>query len=64
VAVTSWPPRIATCDGRFLDVLADIRSRYVLSYSNEGVPEPGWHTLTVRLKRKKGDLLARKGYWR
>jgi len=49
---------------RFLDVLADIRSRYVLSYSNEGVPEPGWHTLTLRLKRKKGDLLARKGYWR
>ena len=49
---------------RFLDVLADIRSRYVLSYSPAETPEPGWHALSLRLKRKKGDLLVRKGYWR
>jgi VWFA-related protein len=48
---------------RFLDVLADIRSRYVLSYTPAGVPEPGWHSLTLRLKRRKADLLSRKGYW-
>jgi Ca-activated chloride channel family protein len=49
---------------RFLDVLADIRSRYVLSYAPEGVDAAGWHALEVRLKHVKGELLARPGYWR
>jgi VWFA-related protein len=49
---------------RFLDVLADIRSRYVLSYAPEGVDTAGWHALEVSLKRVKGELLARPGYWR
>jgi len=49
---------------RFLDVLGDIRSRYVLSYSPAGTGAAGWHTLAVRLKRGKGDVLARPGYWR
>ncbi len=49
---------------RFLDVLADIRSRYVLSYAPRGGDAPSWHALEVRLKRAKGDVLARPGYWR
>jgi VWFA-related protein len=49
---------------RFLDVLGDIRSRYVLSYAPGGGDTAGWHTLEVRLKRVKGDVLARPGYWR
>jgi Ca-activated chloride channel family protein len=50
---------------RFLDVLSDIRSRYVLSYAPDGVDiAAGWHTLDVRLTRAKGDVLARPGYWR
>jgi Ca-activated chloride channel homolog len=49
---------------RFLDVLADIRSRYVLSYTVDAADAPGWHPLEVRLKRQKGDVLARPGYWR
>jgi VWFA-related protein len=49
---------------RFLDVLSDIRSRYVLSYSPEAGDAAGWHTLDVRLRRAKGDVLARPGYWR
>jgi VWFA-related protein len=50
---------------RFLDVLEDIRSRYVLSYAPLGVDAAaGWHALEVRLKRVKGDVLARPGYWR
>jgi Ca-activated chloride channel family protein len=49
---------------RFLDVLADIRARYVLSYAPRGGDAAGWHTLDVRLKRVKGDVLARPGYWR
>ena len=49
---------------RFLDVLDDIRSRYVLSYAPEGVAFSGWHALEVRLKKGKGEVLARPGYYR
>ena len=48
---------------RFLDVLGDIRARYVLSFT-PGPGAAGWHALDVRLKRVKGDVLARPGYWR
>ena len=49
---------------RFLDVLSDIRSRYVLSYAPEAGDAPGWHALEVKLKRANADVLARPGYWR
>ena len=49
---------------RFLDVLADIRARYVLSFTPEGADTVGWHTLDVRLRRVTGDVLARPAYWR
>jgi len=49
---------------RFLDVLADIRSRYVLRYVPRPPGPPGWHALEVRLRSGKGDVLARPGYWR
>jgi VWFA-related protein len=49
---------------RFLDVLADIRARYVLSYAPDARDTPGWHTLEVKLKRAKADVLTRPGYWR
>jgi hypothetical protein len=40
-------------------VSQDIRSRYVLSYAPEGVAFSGWHALDVRLKKGKGEVLAR-----
>jgi Ca-activated chloride channel family protein len=49
---------------RFVDVLADIRARYVLSFTPEGADTAGWHALDVRLRRVRGDVLARPGYWR
>jgi VWFA-related protein len=49
---------------RFLDVLADIRSRYVLRYVPRTPDSAGWHGLEVRLRNGKGDVLARPGYWR
>jgi VWFA-related protein len=49
---------------RFLDVLEDIRSRYVLRYVPRGPSSPGWHAVAVRLRSGKGDVLARPGYWR
>jgi VWFA-related protein len=49
---------------RFLDVIEDIRSRYVLRYVPGGPGSPGWHGLAVRLRNGKGVVLARPGYWR
>jgi VWFA-related protein len=49
---------------RFLDVLNDIRSRYVLTYAPRGVAFAGWHAVDVRLKQGKGDVRARPGYHR
>jgi Ca-activated chloride channel family protein len=49
---------------RFLDILHDIRARYVLSYSPTGVDTAGWHELEVKLRGRKGDVLARPAYYR
>jgi hypothetical protein len=49
---------------RFLDVLRDIRGRYVLSYTPEGVSAHGWHEIEVKLRGRRGDVLARPGYHR
>ncbi|MFN8094732.1 MAG: VWA domain-containing protein [Vicinamibacteria bacterium] len=47
----------------FVEVLAHIRSRYVLSYV-PGVDRPGWHALEVRLRGPRASVLARPGYQR
>lgn len=49
---------------RFLDVLEDIRSRYLLSYVPRGEASSGWHPVDVRLKRGGLEVLARPGYYR
>ena len=49
---------------RFLDVLHDIRARYVISYTPTGVDTTGWHELEVKLRGRKGDVLARPAYYR
>lgn len=47
----------------FLEVLADIRTRYVLTYYPADVPPDGWHALTVRVKRLGLSVQAREGYY-
>jgi VWFA-related protein len=47
----------------FLDVLVEMRARYLLTFSPSGVEAPGWHTLTVRLKNRNGRITARSGYF-
>jgi VWFA-related protein len=47
----------------FLKVLEEMETRYLLSYQLQGSPEPGWHELEVKIKRKSGtSLRARPGY--
>ena len=47
----------------FLEVLQELRDRYLVTYIP---PEPvtaGWHKVEVRLNDTRGDVLARPGYW-
>jgi Ca-activated chloride channel family protein len=47
----------------FSRAIRDMRDRYVLTYSPNGVSRSGWHALRVKLDGKKGDVVARPGYW-
>ena len=46
--------------GRVLD---EFNTRYVLGYAPRGVAGAGWHRLEVRLKKRSGTVLARRGYF-
>jgi VWFA-related protein len=47
----------------FLNVLVEVKSRYLLSFQPRGVEEEGWHDLNVRLKSDKADEIRfRPGY--
>lgn len=49
---------------QFVGVLNEFRARYLLTYEATGVRrDDGWHTLKVRLKREKGKVQARPGYY-
>jgi VWFA-related protein len=48
----------------FLRIIDEFRQRHLLSYSPAGVPNDGWHPLTVRVKGRKVDVKARAGYIR
>jgi Ca-activated chloride channel homolog len=46
----------------FTRVMQEFNSRYVLGYAPKGVPDSGWHQLTVRVKNRNATVLARRGY--
>ena len=46
----------------FQRILKDFRSRYILSYSPQGVSVEGFHRLDVRVKRRGLTVKARPGY--
>ena len=48
--------------GAFQKILQDFRSRYILSYSPQGVPIDGFHRLDVKVKRRGLSVKARPGY--
>jgi VWFA-related protein len=45
-------------------VLPELRTRYVLRYAPQGVPDAGWHPIEVKLKGRKGEVRTRPGYLR
>jgi Ca-activated chloride channel homolog len=48
----------------FVAIVKEFRSRYLLTYTPQGVDTRGWHPLDVRLKGKTGKVTARRGYLR
>ena len=48
----------------FVRILTEFRSRYLLTYTPTGVDAGGWHPIQVKLKNKRGDVTARRGYLR
>ena len=48
----------------FARILTEFRTRYLLTYSPQGVEKSGWHPIDVKLKNKKGKVTARRGYLR
>ena len=48
----------------FAKIVADFKSRYLLTYAPRNVPGSGWHPIQVKLKNRRGDITARRGYWR
>lgn len=49
--------------GVFVNIIAECRGRYVLTYAPIGVAATGWHRLDVKLKGKPGTITARRGYF-
>ena len=54
--------RPAELRDRFIDVLREMRARYVLTYTPTAPDVAGWHALSIRLKNKKGRVGSRAGY--
>lgn len=46
----------------FVTVVNEFRTRYLLTYTPQGVDAGGWHPLEVRLKARRGSVTARRGY--
>ncbi len=46
----------------FTRIVTEFRSRYLLTYTPEGVGGAGWHPIEVKLKARKGRITARRGY--
>jgi len=49
---------------KFLEILSQLKNRYVLRFTPEKGARPGWRELEVRLKGRKGKVRARRGYYR
>jgi VWFA-related protein len=48
----------------FTRIVREFRTRYLLIYTPRNVASGGWHTIDVRLKNRKGQVRARRGYLR
>ncbi len=62
--IVVYAERGAKLEQQFVDLLAQFRVGYVLSYAPPaGEAKKGWHDVDVRLKNRKGTVRAREGYF-
>ena len=61
---TIMRPQTNMLDEPFIKALDDFRTSYVVNYSLAGVPRPGWHEVTVRVKKRGTNyqVRTRNGY--
>jgi VWFA-related protein len=48
----------------FTRLVREMQARYVLTYYATGVASAGWHSIEMRLLRRRAEVVARRGYWR
>ena len=48
----------------FDGILREFRTRYVVAYSPRGVDTPGWHRIELKVKGRRAEVKARRGYQR
>jgi Ca-activated chloride channel family protein len=48
----------------FARIISSFKTRYLLIFSPRNVPASGWHPIEVKLKKHRGTIQARRGYWR
>ena len=48
----------------FVQIVAEFRSRYLLTYTPTGVAAGGWHPLDVKVRKRNVTVVARRGYLR
>ena len=48
----------------FDEILREVRTRYVLTYSPQRVDSSGWHRIDVKVKKRGAEVKARAGYQR
>lgn len=46
----------------FVRIISEFRTRYLLTYTPRGVEGNGWHPIDVKLKNRRGAVVARRGY--
>ena len=46
----------------FVEILNEMKARYLVSYYPQPTPSEGWHDVRVSLKRGRGEIIVRKGY--
>jgi Ca-activated chloride channel family protein len=47
----------------FMRILAELKTRYLLTYPPSDVAQEGWHEIRIKLTKKKGEIRARRGYF-
>jgi VWFA-related protein len=46
----------------FVEILNEMKARYLVSYYPQPQPGEGWHDVRVTLRRGRGEVIVRKGY--